>query len=381
VIAELVLALALQTPTQQPQPQPPTPQAIETALARDPRTLPVAAADKWRAWKPVDEVPAQLRGELGEGMRAYAEGDYGRALACFFALLDCEPDYPAALYQSGSTYFRLRRYGDCAVVLERFARAAPGEIGATQALGHSYYSIGQYEKAREHYAKVVAAAPKSVEAWRGLGLAHMRLGDDAHALECLERALELKPDHAEARGWYAQVLFDAGRTDEALAAAERARELAPFEPRHWFLLATIYGELGRDEAASKARERFAELNRIEQKVRALEGLLLHDPRAIDPLQRLVVLQSSAHNSLETREAVQRLLRVAPQDLSNHLLVLQAFQELQDRESAGKCAAQIERLFATRVDAWRALSEYYTAIGDAAGLKRADERVRALAPAK
>lgn len=354
---------------------------IAAALAFDPRTLPSASAEQWSAWKPQDEIPEPVRARLAAGRAAYIEADYGRAIAHLVALLKEVPDYPAALYQLGSAYFRLRRYGDCSAVMERFVRAAPREIGASQALGHSYYSLGRYEQAREHYRKVVAAAPTSVEAWRGLGLAHMRLGDSTKALECLTKSLELKPEHADARGWLAQVLWDVGRVEEALAAVERARDLAPHEPRHWFLLARIYGDLGRDEQATSASERFRELNRIAQEIRTQEGLLLHNPRAIEPLRRLVALQCSARNADETRDAVQRLMRTAPGELEHRVLALEALHALQDRDAATVMAAEIERVFFENSQAWKLLAEYYAEVGDSAGLVRARERLSKLGVGK
>lgn len=357
------------------------PAAVDAVLERDPSKLPRAAPDRWRSWKPDDAVAEPLKPALAAGMRAYGEADYTAALASFYALLDREPDYPPALYQAATTYFRLRRYGDCIALLERFLGAVPSQVGATQALGHCYYTLGQYEKARAHYELVVAAAPQSVEAWRGLGLAHMRLGDDAHALECLKKALELKPDHAEALSWYAQLLFDQGHGEEALVPATKARDRAPFEPRNWFLLGQIYGDLGRDSEAKAARERFTELNRIEQSVRAQEGLLLHDPRATEPLRRLVLLQQQAGNLPEVRQALKRLIALTPTELTGYALALQAFHALNDAEGAKAAASEIEKRFATNPDAWQALSDYYAATGDSDRAKKAAEKVRTLRASK
>jgi tetratricopeptide (TPR) repeat protein len=357
------------------------PAAIDAVLERDPSKLPRAAPDRWRAWKPDDAVPEELKPALAAGMHAYGEADYTAALASFYALLDHEPDYPPALYQAATTYFRLRRYGDCIALLERFLGAVPSQVGATQALGHCYYTLGQYEKARAHYQLVVAAAPQSVEAWRGLGLTHMRLGDDAHALECLKKALELKPDHPEALSWFAQLLFDQGRSEEALAPATKARDRAPFEPRNWFLLGQIYGDLGRDSEAKLARDRFAELNRIEQMIRAQEGLLLHDPRAVEPLERLVVLQQQAGNLPEVRQALRRLLALTPTRLESFTLALQSLHALGDAEGAKTAASEIERRFTQSADAWQTLADYYTATGDTDRAKKATEKARTLRASK
>jgi tetratricopeptide (TPR) repeat protein len=353
----------------------------EAVLERDPRKLPLAAADRWLAWKPDSAVPDALKPALAEGMRAYSDADYTRALASLFAVLEREPDYPPALYQAGTTYFRLRRYRDCIVMLERFAHAAPSQVGATQALGHCYYTLGDYGKARAQYEAVIAAAPQSVEAWRGLGLTHMRLGDDVRALECLDKALELRPDHADALSARAQILFEQGHGEEALVSAAKARDLAPFEPRHWFLLSEIYGDLGRDTEAGAARARFTELSRIQQEILAQEGLLLHEPRSVDALRRLVGLQRTAGNLAEMRVALRRLLALTPTELPSYALALESLHALGDSAGAKQTAAEIEQRFADDADAWKVIAQYCAANGDAEGQKRAAARIVQLTGAR
>ena len=354
----------------------------DAVLGRDPSKLAHAEPSRWLAWRPNDAVPEALKGMLGAGMRAYAEADYTQALTSLFAVLDKEPDFPPALYQAATTYFRLRRYGDCITLLERFIVAAPSQLGATQALGHCYYTLGDYAKARAHYELVLAAAPQSVEAWRGLGLTHMRLGENERALECLKKALELRPDHAEALSSYAQILFEQGRDDEALAAAQKARDIAPHEPRNWFVLGQILGDLGRDDEAHAARDRFAELSRIEQEIRSQEGLLLHDAHAVEPLRKLVVLQRAAGNVGEVRQVIGRLLKLTPSDVKSYLLALDTFHAIADVAAAKSTAADIEQRFADNADAWKALADFYSATGDLERSKHAAEKSRGLrAPGK
>ena len=156
---------------------------------RDPRSLPVAEEGRWADWSPRTPVSDDHRVLLGAGMAAYGARDYPRALDALYDLLELEPDFPPALYQASTASFRLRRYGDCIELLERFVRVVPREVGATQALGHSLYSLGRYEEARAHYERVLAHNPDSVEAVRGYGLSHLRLGGRARgrAAEALAR--------------------------------------------------------------------------------------------------------------------------------------------------------------------------------------------------
>lgn len=313
--------------------------AGQDSLERDPATLPLAAEGRWSEWGPKDRVPAELIPRLRAGSQAYARKDYGGAIAEFSAMLDAEPDYPPALYQLATTYFRLRRYGDCIKVLERFLRVAPGEVGATRAMGHSLYSLGDYQAARTHYERVLAQAPESYEALRGYALCHVRLGDLEGALELLQRVVELRETHADAHTWIASVLYDLERPEEALRATERARELAPFEPRAWFLASQVLLDLERDEEAALVRARFERLSRITQELRTEEGVLLHDPldgRAwLRSLELLRELGDEGRAVMTSHEIVGRFAREsAAPDVEGALRALfLAYVTLRDRPRA------------------------------------------------
>ncbi len=347
------------------------------ALTFDPARLPRAAEGHWSAWKPSDELPLSVRDSMGVALAAYRESDYAAALVHLHGVLAREPDFPAALYQLGVTHFRLRRYGDGAKAFERFLAAAPGELGATQGLAHCYYSLGDYPRAQAHYERVLAVAAASAEAWRGLGLALLRQGDAQGGLARLDRALELKPDHADALAWRAQALFDLGRPGEALVPLLRSIELAPHEPRPWFLLAQVQSELGREEEAERARTQFRELGALEQEVRAQEGLLLYDPRAIEPLVRLLKLHRASRNSGELRDTLARALRITPLPLELAVEALDSADALGQRDVAVRLAAELEQRFSNTRAAWECLARHFAVVGDAARARQARERAAQL----
>ena len=343
------------------------------ALQRDPRQLPSAAAERWLAWGPKDPVDQGLQAELGAAMRAYTAQDYAASLAFLYVLLDREPDFPPSLYQGALCYFRLRRYGDCAVLMERFLRAAPQEIGATQMLGHCYYSLGNYSGACAHYERVLEALPNSPEALRGLALSEMRLGHADRALELLAKVLELKPDHADAHAWRAQILFDEGESADALVHAERAREIEPWEPKPWFLLSRIYAELDRAADAERARERFELVSRVDQQVRQQEGLLLHDPARLDIWVQLVALQRSVENRPGVRNGLTRLAAFAPGDPRTALFLVDGFDWLGERAKAVEAARRAETLVGSDAESWVWLADFYRRIGDLPALERAQRQ--------
>lgn len=346
---------------------------VEQALQRDPSTLPNAAAGKWADWDATKPLGDTLVRALAAGIGAYQRGELGLALAQFHGLLEVEPDLPPALYHAGLCYFRLRRYKDCATLIERFEAAAPREIGATRVLGHSYYSLGRYGDARAQYEQVLAAVPDDVEARRGLALSRMRLGQLDEALAELENVLARKPEHADAQTWKAQLLFDLGRSEEALAAALRARELGPFEPKSWYLVSQIQLDLGHDADAEAARARFEVLSRAASEIRSLEALLLTDPHALGPQHRLVEVHVSIGDAKTVRERLARLVSEAPKAVELRIFALDAWVALGDEEGARNAALELERECADEAAAWQRLESFWASVRDRVRQVQASER--------
>lgn len=351
------------------------------ALARDPRTLVRAPEGRWKDFDPRRMSAADLPPGMAAAREALLAGDLPLAAAELYDALAAEPGFPPALHQLGVVYFRLQRYGDASVVLERFLSEAPHRVGDTRVLGHAYYSLGEYERARAHYERVLAVAPQEVEALRGLALSRLRLGEPERALELLRKVTELEPAHAEAWAWIAQVEFDLERTEEALAACERARDLDPYEPRPWFLLARILHELGRADEAAIAEARHGELAAAVQEIRSVEGKLEYAPWDASLWTRLVVLRRSIGDLAGLQRAIARLAAVRPDDVPSRILALDCLEALGAADAAQRAAAALAEVGAEDADAWKRLEVYHARRGDRAKQLEAGERYRRLLAAR
>lgn len=355
---------------------PPSPAPVEL----DPAELPRAAAGRWKDWDP-GQPPSQLaQDHFRAASLAAARGELLRSLEQLFATLHAEPDYPPALYQAGIALFRLRRYGDAALFLERYLEASPTRVGDTRALAHCYYTLGQHAKAREHYARVLAARPEGeVEALFGYALCHLRLDEVPRALELLGQVLEQDPEHAEAHLWLAQIHYEQGDLEAAAAASERVLELAPYQARTWFLRARILIELGRGEEAEAAQVRFGQLDRVEQAVRALEGRLELNPRQAEVHAQLVELWRSVGDLESVRAGLRRWMLLAPSDLGLRVHALDVLEGMGDLSGAGVAALELERLAAEAQDAaaWRRLARWYALTRQRVKQIEAEDHVRRL----
>lgn len=379
--ASLVLLLCAPHAAALPQVVPPAPaRDAPRADGLDPAHLPRAAPGRFAEWDPHTPPNEAALADLRAALVLQARGEHLAALRRFFAVLRSEPDYPPALYQAGVACFRLRRYGDAALLLERYLEAVPERVGDTRALAHCYYTLGRHAEARAHYERVLAARPDGdVEARFGYALCHLRLGEEERALELLDEVLRLAPDHAEAHLWVAQVRHERGELEAALAATDRVLELAPFQARVWFLRARVLYESGRDEEAQLARQRFAELDRVEQAVRALEGRLETDPRQGEVHARLVELWRSVGHVQAVRAALRRWMLLEPRDVALAIHALDVLEALGDLQGGGAVAEDLQRLAAGAgdVEAWRRLARWFALTRQRVRQIEAEDQVRRL----
>lgn len=355
-------------------------------LARRPETLPRAEPGRWEGLFEGTELSEQLLDSLDVATpvlletagKAYLEADYLLALDRLWRVLELDPDLPPALLLLGNTYFRLRRYGDSAVALERFLEHAPSQAFRTQALAHDLYSLGDYERALEHYRRVIAGMeahdiPVSPDARRGLGLTYMRLGDEEQALEELRAVLAARPTDGDTQRWIARILFDRDELEPALEAVRAAQELRPYDPRVWFLLSNVLLELDREEEAAAARARWQELDRVAQAVRSIEGRMLFTPRDYGLAVELIGLHASVGDVASVRENVQHAIDWRPPQVSELellLFVLGVVEGLGDWTTADQAAARLHDVYGDLPEVVERLT-LYELKRDAAGPQGSD----------
>lgn len=387
----LGLVLWVQDP---PLPPPVAEQAPRAPIfLRTPADLPRSqegAWDSFLAQEETEQILATLGDEflerIADAERAYRGGRYPAALEGLYQALEQQPDFPPALMLLGTAYFRLRRYEDSRLALERFCEVAPGDLWRTQALGHCHYSLGDYPLALSHYEAVLAAMPEALgpspEALRGLALCHMRLDAPDRALELLGQVLELRPDHGEAYTFMARILHDEERLEQALLAADRARELDAFEPQPWFLTMRILFDLGREEEALATQERWKVLDAVAQQVRNLEGRLRFTPGRYSLILRLCELHAEVGDVASLRARFADLLAARPADVAEvevRILVLDVLYAQGDHEGARVAAVALEQRCPEELEAWRRLERFYAEQRDRVNQVRCTQEILRLSP--
>jgi tetratricopeptide (TPR) repeat protein len=389
VTMALALLGVLQEPpvVEAPQPIPQETTAIDP-FERRIADLPRAEPERWKGFVAAVTagtaetfVPRELLERHSLAEQLYGRHDYRGALTELYAVLEDEPDFPPSLIVLGTALFRLRRYGDAAIALERFLEVAPEEVVRTQALAHCYYSLGDYERSKLHYERVLAAGAKSLEAVRGLALAHWRLGDEVRALQLLDQVLEIDPDHVESLQWKAQILFERGEFQAALHLAERASSLAPHDPRPLFLQSRCLFGLERDDEGERVRLRWRELDALTQSVRRIEGRLPFEPAPYGLAIELAELCRRTKDRESARDALAVAERSRPDDvpLENfHVFALDLLYEIGDFDGARLAAVALERNCPDSIAGWKRLELFYAQTRDRKRQIEAGERWRRLA---
>ena len=284
--------------------------SAEGVLALRAEELPRAPAGAWSGWGEESGLPDELREGYLEALAAWRAGDLPAVLVATWPLLEASPDHPALLHLAGHAQFRLRRYGECAHLLERFLAHVPEQVSRTRHLGHAWNELGQVERARAHYDRVLVAAAADHEARRGRALALWRLGRVEEALADLAVVVAARPRHAEAWLLRARILVDEEEAEAALGALERHRALDPFEPEAAFLRARALQDLGRADEAAAARDEFDALEAVAAAARPLEGHLLLRPHDLLLHRALAEVRLGAGQVPLARAALVSLAREA-----------------------------------------------------------------------
>ncbi len=352
-------------------------------LSKTPVDLPRAQPGRWAELLDgqgpehfAQYVAAKVIDQMLLAEQFYKRGQYPSAVEQLWQVLSDCPDFPPALSVLGTTYFRLRRYGDTAECFERFLAHAPSAVWRTQALGHAYHSLGRFEAAIAHYDRVLAELPDSVEAIRGRALSSLRLGRSADARAGFERIIELDPDHFDTLCELAQLDLDQEHLEAARAHAEHAKTTAPHEPRAWFLLSRILFELGEESAAEETLRRWKELDSLAQQIRNLEGRLLYGENRYGLALALVELQRRVGDRAGVRRSLDIAIQSIPPEvdaLDVFLFALDTLHGMGDRDAAIQAAQAIEQNFADSVEAWRALEDFWGDMRDRQRQIEAGER--------
>jgi tetratricopeptide (TPR) repeat protein len=135
------------------------------------------------------------------------------------------PEYNAAIFQFGKTYFAARDYDNAAQWLSKVPHNDPMSREANFYEGLSWYYLSQFAKAEDAFSFVASRLPLT-EIDNNLGVVESRRGK-RDAQDYFEKAVEADPKDADYRFNWAVSLYRAG---DSAAATRQLREALSLHP-------------------------------------------------------------------------------------------------------------------------------------------------------
>ena len=240
---------------------------------------------------------AQIRANLGIAL--YLNGDLSEALAEFQSASKIAPDLFTPHLFSGLAWFRLSEPNRAEGELIRAIRINPSDPVAHLWLGYVYMALSKADLAVEELKSTLAAQPGNIDALYTLGKAYLELG----RLET-EKLLQLAPDGGRAWQLAAEQCLVRGDQSKALEFYEGAYRRRPDVLEIWQALENLKGS---PPAPSGGHVPIAGEDDRFQKAREFQSL--------------------------SREALEKLGRMAPESYRAHEVMADAFAAQQKNESA------------------------------------------------
>lgn len=188
------------------------------------------------------------------GWAHYREGNYVDAIEAGRIDLAKHPQELACeiLQLVGMAEFRLGRFEQCIVTLERAIAANPDYGKCYSRLGQVYYETGRYEQAELYFVKAVEIMPEYLPAVQALGHIYRKQGRLDEAVKRYERALEINDFDPVSVTALAEIEMQRGQFGVAIARFERLLGWMPENTVARSNLGVCYANQGRTDDAMQA---------------------------------------------------------------------------------------------------------------------------------
>ncbi|KFL36140.1 tetratricopeptide repeat protein [Arenimonas donghaensis] len=182
-----------------------------------------------------------------EGYVAQAEGDRDKALKCFTAAAEGDPNLAAAQLALGQAYLQRGMWPFAEQALANALRLDNSRAPSTlRALVEARRRQGKAEETLATLDELIAVAPADPLARVLRAELKIDLGRETEAVDDLCAVLDAHPTQAPVLGQAVALLVRSGRPDEAKTRAEAALEKAPDQDELWKVRLNVTGMLGEE---------------------------------------------------------------------------------------------------------------------------------------
>lgn len=297
-------------------------QAIQTALALEPHN------------------PHTAYSQLG--WICLAQRQYAQAIAAFTSAAESNANDGAAWYGLAEAYRAAGRYPDALHAVSRVLELRTEWVDALLLKSRILIAQGPscWDEAVLQLNNALQLQPQNVEVRCQLSSALQRVGRDHDALTVVEAGLAQPPAGTQLFHARIQLLLKLQRTPEAHVACRQLLKAHPMDGMSWYLLSQVLAQRKRSGIALRALTRAQRLAPTLPEVWTQTGWLALESRDLRTAQA----------------ACERLLAIAPQDVTSHLLAALVFEQTGDFKSASEHAERAVALDGQSPDAWRALAQ-------------------------
>ena len=297
-------------------------QALETALALEPQNPHIAYT--------------QL------GWICIAQRQNTHAIEAFTSAVESNPNDGASWYGLAEANRSAGLYPDALKAVSRALQLRGEWVDALLLKSHILIAQGPtfWDEAILQVSNALQLEPKNVEARSQLSATLQRVGRDQDALAVLDDGLAQSPEDAELIHQYIPLLLRHKRTAEAREACRRLLKVRPSEGQTWYLLSLVWLQRKRNGIALRALARARQLAPALPEVWEKTGWLALDARDLSTAQA----------------AYERLLDIAPQGVTGHLLASLVLESRGDWQAASEHAERAIALDGQSPDAWRTLAQ-------------------------
>jgi predicted TPR repeat methyltransferase len=199
---------------------------------------------------------------LAIALEHHRAGRLRQAAAGYRALIEQDPHHADALNWLGVLAFQAGRPDHAIPLLERAARARPGDAAFAHNLGMARLHSNHFTDAIEAFERAARLAPDRGETLMAWGLAHLArntAGDPDAATFAFRQAVLAGLDSKEIHRYLALAHLAANRPDDAIAAFATALEKDPYDAAAWHYLALAHRQKGDLKEVRKSLNKSLEL--------------------------------------------------------------------------------------------------------------------------
>ncbi|HEX5482018.1 MAG TPA: tetratricopeptide repeat protein [Terriglobia bacterium] len=331
---------------------------------------------------------------LARAKQAEQQSDFAAAARLYHDYLKAHPKQPQVLQRLGLVYYLSNRFRGAIPPLAEALKLDPSLWGSALFLGVSYYRTGQFDRAEAALRRSLALKPGFAETdfWLGstllaksqpeAAISYLRkasgdaqLGPQADSLlvqayrksaeDYYQRVAKLSPNSAQVHLLKAQSLTWSGNRNGALLEYQRALSVSPRLEGAHRAMGELYWQERQLDLAAKQFEAELRLNPLDEEANrrlgeywlakgdseraiALLNLALkaHTSEPAEVYHFLGIAELNRKNLMQAEADLKLAAQKAPEDASNHHLLMQVYQRMGKPALAEKQKALFQK-YSTR----------------------------------